>query len=71
MQAKSEQHIDSTFKYGTCNKKIIIEICFLLLADIFKDYFLYTYPVVTLDSSIMERDRTLVHTADMDSDVCK
>lgn len=37
----------------------------------FKDYFLYTYPVVTLDSSIMERDRTLVHIADMDSDVCK
>lgn len=37
----------------------------------FRNYFLYTYPVVTLDSSIMERDRTLVHTVDTESDVCK
>lgn len=70
MQAKSQQCIDSTFKYRTCNK-IIVEIYASYSYWHFRNYSLYTYPVVTLDGSIMEHDITLVHTADMDSDVCK
>lgn len=70
MQAKLQQSIDSTFKYRTCNK-IIIEIYASYSYWHLRNYSLYTYPVVTLDSSIMEHDITLVHTADMDSDVWK
>lgn len=70
MQAKLQQCIDSTFKYRTCNK-IIIEIYASTSYRHFRNYPLYTYPVVTLDSSIMEHGLTLVHTADMDSDVWK
>lgn len=38
----------------------------LIFSLLFKNYSIYTYPVVTLDSSIMGHDITLVHIADID-----
>lgn len=37
----------------------------LVFSLLFKNYSIYTYPVVTLNSSIIGHDTTLVHIEDM------
>lgn len=46
------------FKYKTCIK-IFLEIHLLLSKVIFFFKFIYTYPVVTLDSSLMKHSKSI------------